>query len=122
MFPGMGMNPKQMQKIMQQLGINMTDIDASEVIIKTSSGDIIVSNPKVTKMKVQGQETFQVVGQVSEGDEEAVSASDSSEEVEISEEDVKMVMDQTGVSEEKAKEALENAGGDLAKAILELTE
>ena len=34
------------------------------------------------------------------------------------EEDVQLVADQTGRSLEKAKEALEECGGDLAKAIL----
>ena len=36
----------------------------------------------------------------------------------FSEEDVRLVADQTGKSLEKAKEALEECGGDLAKAIL----
>ena len=36
----------------------------------------------------------------------------------FSEEDVQLVADQTGKSLEKAKEALQECGGDLAKAIL----
>jgi nascent polypeptide-associated complex subunit alpha len=36
----------------------------------------------------------------------------------FSEEDVRLVADQTGKSLEKAKEALEECQGDLAKAIL----
>jgi len=36
----------------------------------------------------------------------------------VAEEDVKLVADQTGKSMEEAKKALEESGGDLAKAIL----
>jgi nascent polypeptide-associated complex subunit alpha len=38
--------------------------------------------------------------------------------MEIPEEDVRLVADQTGKSMEEAKKALEETGGDLAKAIL----
>jgi NACalpha-BTF3-like transcription factor len=36
----------------------------------------------------------------------------------FSEEDIQLVADQTGKSLQKSKEALEECGGDLAKAIL----
>ncbi len=40
----------------------------------------------------------------------------------ISEEDIKLVMEQAGVDHDTAKKALEEAKGDLAEAILKLTE
>jgi len=51
---------------------------------------------------------------------------DSYEEVELevqifSDEDIQLVSQQAGVDEEKAKSALEEAKGDLARAILLLT-
>ncbi len=61
-----------------------------------------------------GQETFQVVGQISERELDSTP--------EINEDDVKTVMDQTSASEEKAKAAIEEADGDLAKAIMDLSE
>ena len=61
-----GMNPKQMAKVMKQMGIQSEDVDAEEVIIKTADKNIIVSNPSVTRIKMKGQETFQVMGEVSE--------------------------------------------------------
>ena len=114
MMPGMNMNPKQMKRMMRQMGMDMNEVDATEVVIKTASGDIIVKNPQVMRMKMRGQETFQISGDVAEAGGTA--------EVEVSEDDVNMVMEQTGVSREKAEEALKSAGGDLAKAILELEE
>lgn len=102
-----GMNPRQMQKAMQRMGIKQEEIDASEVIIKTPEKNLVIKNPQVTKVDMMGQKTFQVIGEVTE-------------ESSISEEDIKTVAEQAEVSEEQAKEALQKTSGDLAEAILEL--
>ena len=107
-----GMNPRDMQKAMKRLGIKQEEIDATEVIIRTSDKEIIIQNPQVSKVNMMGQETFQVVGQPIERE--------ISSEPEINQDDINMVMDQTGTTEEKAKEAIESNNGDLAKAIMEL--
>jgi len=106
-----GINPKQMQGMMKKMGIAQEEIPASKVIIeKTDNSKIIIENPSVTKIKMQGQETFQIAGEISE----------ESGEVEVSEEDIKTIIEKTGVSEEQARESLEKTG-DLAEAILELS-
>ena len=107
-----GMNPGQMRKMMQRMGIQQQEIDASEVIIKTPGKNIIISNPSVTKVNMMGQETFQITGNVSE----------STSEPEINEEDIKTIVDQTGVSRERAIESLKGNDFDLAKTIIELTQ
>lgn len=108
MFPGI--NPKKMQAVMKQMGISQEEIDSSRVIIeKTDGNKIIIKNPSVTKILMQGQETFQIVGNISE----------ETAKTEISEEDIRTIMEKTGVSEEIARETLEKTG-DLAEAILEL--
>jgi len=113
MIPGMNLNPRKMQKMMQQLGMSMDEIDASEVIIKKTDGtEIRIQNPQVSKMVVQGKEMYQVSGNAEEG----------SKGVEVSEGDVEMVTTQAGVTPDAAKEALQTADGDLAKAILDLKE
>ncbi|MFH0867773.1 MAG: nascent polypeptide-associated complex protein [Candidatus Woesearchaeota archaeon] len=109
-----GMNPRDMQKAMKRLGIRQEEIDATEVIIKTSDKEIIIHNPQVSKVNMMGQETFQVVGQP---EERLISS-----EPEINQEDIETVMEQTGATEEKAKEAIENNDYDLAKAIMALKE
>jgi nascent polypeptide-associated complex subunit alpha len=117
MFPGMNLNPKKMQKMMQQLGMSMDEIDATEVIIKKTDGtELRIANPQVTKMLVQGKEMYQVTG-TSSDDESTPTA-----EVEINDADVEMITSQTGATAEQAGEALKNSGGDLAKAILDLSE
>lgn len=111
MFPGV--DPRQMQGMLKKMGISQEDIDASRVIIeKTDNSRIIIDNPSVQKIKMQGQETFQIAGDISE----------ESAEEEISEEDIKTIIEKTGVSEKKARETLEKNDGDLAETILELSE
>ncbi len=108
MFPGM--NPRAMEQAMKKLGVKQMDIPASEVIIKSEGKDIVISNPKVVKVNMMGQESFQITGDVEE-----LSAS-----VEIFEDDIKTVSEQAGVSEEEAREAISKANGDLAEAIISL--
>jgi len=107
-----GMNPRDMQRAMKRLGIKQEEIDAREVIIRTSDKEIIIQNPQVSKVNMMGQETFQIIGQP---EEHPISS-----EPEINEDDIKTVMQQTGATEEKAKEAIEKNNHDLAKAIMAL--
>ena len=111
MFPGF--NPKKMQSMMKQLGIAQEEIDADRVIIETDSKKIIIENPSVLKIKMQGQENFQISGEVREANEEL--------EEDNTEEDIKTIMDKTGCSEEEAKNMLDKTEGDLAEAILRLS-
>ncbi|MBU1129039.1 MAG: Nascent polypeptide-associated complex protein [Nanoarchaeota archaeon] len=109
MFPGM--NPKKMQAVMKQMGISQEEIDALRVVIEKSDGSkIVIENPSVTKVKMQGQETFQIAGD----------ALEESGEVGVSEEDIQTVIEKTGCTKEQAQEALEKTG-DLAGAILEMS-
>ncbi|MEK6840298.1 MAG: nascent polypeptide-associated complex protein [Nanoarchaeota archaeon] len=105
------MNPKMMEKAMKQLGIKQEQIEASEVIIKCPDKDLVIHNPQVSKIKAMGQETFQIIGEVEEVEAGVA---------DIKQEDIKTVMQQTKVSEKKAKEALIEHKGDLAAAILAL--
>ncbi len=107
-----GIDPKKMQGMMKQMGISQSEIPASKVIIeKTDGSKIVIENPSVMKIKMQGQESFQISGEIRE----------ETAKVEISEEDINAVVEKTGVSKKKARETLEKTG-DLAEAILELSE
>lgn len=111
MFPGIGgLNPKKMQAVMKQMGISQEEINASRVIIeKQDNTKIIINNPSITKIKIQGQENFQISGEISE---ESI----------ISQEDIEMVSKETNSSKEEAKKALEKFQGDIAEAIISLKE
>ncbi|MGQ9720361.1 MAG: nascent polypeptide-associated complex protein [Candidatus Jordarchaeum sp.] len=105
-------NPRQMKKAMQQMGIKPVEINATEVIIKGINKDIIISNPQVTRMEIAKQTVFQIMGSVEERKKEEKG------EKEIPLADIQLVAQQAGVSEEAAKQALIEADGNLAKAIL----
>jgi len=104
----LNMNARQMEKMMKQMGIHSETIDATEVIIRTPSKELVIANPEVTKINMGGQETFQIVGEVTESKKEK-----------FTEEDVETVMEQTGVGKAEAEKALEEEG-DLAAAIIKL--
>jgi len=107
------MNPRQMKKMMQRMGMKMDEIDAEEVVIKKKDGtNLVITEPQVTKMTVQGQVNFQITGKVSDSSE--------AETVELDEGDVQLVMDHTSVSKETAMDALKSTQGDPTKAILDL--
>lgn len=107
-----GMNQRQMKQMMRKMGMQQTDIPATEVIIRTADKDIVILDPSVAMVKAMGQETFQISGQIQE----------RAKEITIDLDDIKTVASQASVSEEDAKKALEENQGDLAKAILSLTE
>lgn len=110
MFPGM--NSRKAKQMMSRLGVQQQDIEATEVIIKTLDKEIVIKNPQVAKVNMMGQQTYQVVG---EAEERPIN-----QEPEINEEDIKTVMEQTGVDKNKAKLTIQKHSGDLAAAIMEL--
>ena len=105
---------REMRRMMDKMGLDMKEIpNVQEVIIKTDKKEIIVSKPSVTEMKAKDNSIFTVT-------------TDSYEERELdtpifSDEDIQLVSQQAGVDKEKAKNALEESKGDLARAILLLT-
>ncbi len=114
------MNPREQKRMMQRMGMNMDSVgEVQQVIIRTADKDIVIDDPEVAILQVQGQKMYQVIGgQVSEQAPSQRGAPAAAAKPMFSEEDVQLVADQTGKSLEKAKEALQDCGGDLAKAIL----
>ena len=116
------MNPRKMQQMMKQMGIDVTEIDAETVTITTTDGEqLVFAAPEVTRMDAQGTQTYQIVGEpetqdagTSSGDQPAVEAPA------IPEDDITLVASQAGVSAGDAREALEAEDGDLAAAISRL--
>ena len=113
---GGGLNPRKMEQMMKQMGIDVEEIDAEEVIIRTPECDLVFDGPEVTKMDARGQETYQIVGSPSE----QATAETTEAAGAIPADDVALVADRTGVDEETARETLEAHDGDLAAAVDEL--
>ena len=107
-----GINPSQMKSMMKQMGIKQEEIDALRVVIETPEKNIIIEPASVQKITMQGQTSFQIAGEVRE----------ETRKEEIKEEDIAMVSEKTGKSVEEAENALKESGGDIAEAILKLSE
>tara|TARA_Y100000310_G_scaffold339090_2_gene430664 strand:- start:1159 stop:1485 length:327 start_codon:yes stop_codon:yes gene_type:complete len=102
-------NAKQIESVMKKMGVSQTPVDAKRVIIETEDSNLVIDEPSVTKVVMQGQETFQITGNIKEESKEK-----------FNDEDVKMVMEKTGKGEEKVRKILDENNGDLAGAIMEL--
>ena len=104
----MKISQKQIEQAMKKMGIQSEEIEAEEVVIRTREKVITISHPQVTKVNMGGQDTYQITGEASERPAQRFSV-----------EDVRMVAQQSGASEEEAREALEETE-DIAEAILKL--
>lgn len=130
MFPGMGgrgMNPKRVQAMMRQMGIEMEDIDGvEEVTIRTATKEIVIKPAEVSRITQSGQESWQVVGKVttrprsSAPPPAATYAAPAAPAPKFTEEDVALVASQANVSKDEARKALEATDGQPAEAILKL--
>lgn len=104
-----GTDPKKLEKIMKKLNMNVQEIDADVVVIKTKKKNIIISSPQIMLTNMMGRDVYQVTGEVSEA-------------YPIKEEDILMVMEQTGKDRMTVEKKLEELDNDLARAIMELKE
>ncbi len=97
-----------MQQMLKQMGIVSKELNASRVIIETEGERLIILNPQIIAVNMQGKTSYQISGEVIR-------------EFAVKEEDIKMVMEQAKCNEEQAKEALRKFNGDIAQAILDLS-
>ncbi len=99
------MDPRQMEKLMKQMGIQSKQINSNRVVIETEEGNFIITSPSVTEINMQGQKSYQIAGSVSfeEG---------------IKEDDLNLIMEKTGCTKEKALDAMKRSNNDIAEAIL----
>jgi len=112
MFPGK-VNPKKMKQMMKQMGMEMEEIEGVEkVVIYTPAGNYVFDDAQVVATTMQGATSYQLTGEARF--EEAVP--------EIPEEDVALVASQTGKTDEVAKATLIETRGDIAEAILKLSQ
>lgn len=99
--------------MMDRMGVSMDTIDdVQEVIIRTTTKEIVITEPQVSKMDAKDTTTFMV-------------AADSYEERELetptySEDDIELLRMQANVDREAAITALNDCDGELATALLRL--
>lgn len=118
---------RSMERQMRRMGVDFQQLEnVSEVLIRFPDREIVLPEPQVLMMQAQGDNIYQIVGQA---EERSLTVSTDMEEgtpaasvQAFTEEDVQLVATQANVSEEEAREALRAAEGNLAKAIITLTE
>ena len=112
MFPGK-INPRKMKQMMKQMGMEMEEIEGVEkIVIHTPAGNYVFDDAQVVATTMQGVTTYQLTGEARF--EEAVP--------EIPDEDVALVASQTGAAKEVARTTLIETRGDIAEAILKLSQ
>ena len=100
-------DPKKIQEMMKKMNINMSQIEAEEVIIKQKNKTIIISDPEIMVTNMMGKDVYQISGVVSESEQ-------------LSDHDIQMVMDKTGKDRQTVTKKLEELNNDLVRAIMEL--
>ena len=96
--------------MMAKMGMQVQQVeDVTRVVIESASKKIIIDEPEVAIVTVQGQKVYQVGG--GRAREEGASSP-------TVQDDAKLVAMQAGVSVEEAANALKQSGGDLAQAII----
>ena len=112
MFPKR-IDRRQMERAMRQMGVKMQELEGvQEVVIKLADKEIVIPSAQVTLTEMAGQRSYQVVGQEVE----------RKPQFEPVEDDIKLVMEQSGVGREVAAQTLKETSGDIAEAILKLKE
>ena len=103
-----------MRRMLDKMGLEMKDLgNIEEVIIKTENKELYLIKPQVVEMKGKDSTIFQVVATDIEEKQREVPS--------LREEDIILVMQQANVMRERAVQALIDAKGDMAQAILTLT-
>lgn len=102
-------DPKKIQQMMKKLNMNVREVYADEVVIKSEGKETIISNPQIMIVEMSGKDVFQITGDVSERSS-------------ANEKDIKMIMEKTGKDKETVVQKLKELDNDLARAIMELSE
>lgn len=118
---------RSMERQMRKMGVDFQQLeDVSEVLIRLPDKEIVIPQAQVLVMQAQGDDVYQIIGQ---SEERSLTVSAELEEGSpvttiqtFSEEDVQLVASQANVSEDEARDALRTAEGNLARAIIVLTE
>jgi nascent polypeptide-associated complex subunit alpha len=113
------LSPRELKRLQSRmlgnLGLDVEELGTAEsVTIRLSDREIVLKNPVVVSLKMDKEKIFQVIG----GEFSESVGAGAAAIFEPSPEDVLLVVSQAGVSEEIARKALIDTGGDLAKAIL----
>src|SRR2546429_9764339 len=102
-------NPREANRMMQRMGMQVKQVDdVTRVIIESASKRIVIDNPEVAIVTVQGQTVYQIGGGTAR--EEGPAGASTQEESQ-------RVASQTGVSKKEAAKALLQLGVHLGQRL-----
>jgi len=139
-----GINPREVKKLLKRLGIqdlNLEEVNnVTKVVIYLGDGSTIeINRPTVAKMKIQGMSIYQI--QASDSETRVVKpqstipqprqslimqqpqqsiTTKTPQHYEPGEDDIKLVMEETGCTREEAIKVLKETNGDIAEAIVRI--
>jgi NACalpha-BTF3-like transcription factor len=99
----MRLDPRQIELMLKSMGAKVENIKADKIIFESERPFSIIGS-RVTKIIMQN-ETFYVI-------------SNGKIEIEPTEDEISIIMQNLNIDREKAKELFKKAEGDLSKAIL----
>ncbi len=100
-------DPSKMQQMMKQMGVDTEDVQAKRVVVDLGDEEMVFEQPELSKISVKGKDMFQLQGKYTKRSKGP------------SDDDVELVAEKAGVSEDEARSALEEHD-DLTEAIMSL--
>ncbi|MEZ0248402.1 MAG: nascent polypeptide-associated complex protein [Thermoproteus sp.] len=118
------LNPRELERYLKRMGIKMEEVDAAYVEIGLKNGDVLrIEGPAVALLKLPNKVlVYQIQTQ-----ESSISLKRREQPQQApgggytpTDEDISLVMEQTGATREEAERALREAKGDLVQAVMSL--
>ncbi len=110
--------PRDLERQLKKMGLKVEELRGVKlVLIETEDKEIMIEEPQVLVMVLKDQKIFQVIGTKVKEIKEVETRKEETA-VNVSEDDIRFVAEQAGITYEKAKEILEKAGGDIARALM----
>ncbi|AEA11657.1 nascent polypeptide-associated complex protein [Thermoproteus uzoniensis 768-20] len=115
------LNPRELERYLKRMGIKMEEVDAAYVEIGLRNGDVLrIEGPAVALLRLPNKIlVYQVQAQ-----ESSVKTQKRQVQQQTAggytptDEDISLVMEQTGATREEAEQALKETKGDLVQAVM----
>lgn len=111
---GAGGMRRRLDRMLEGMNVNAEEVPGvQEVVIRTERSELVIKKPVVTKVGMGDKTMYSVTGD--EGEERELDAPL------FSSDDIELVCQQSGAGRERASEALAETDGDIAQAIMRLS-
>jgi len=114
------LNLRELKRMLKRYGVEVEELQGVKGVTISAEGfDIVIRDPQVAILNLGQQKVVQIV---CSSLEKVKKEPREAPKLTVTEEDVEFVVEQTGASREEAIQAIAEAGGDVARAIMILQE